>query len=99
MIEFDRGAEPKQLAFSAALGTTLGLFPIVGTFVPPFSSTVAVTNSAHRQLLFTPFPDSYGFELKFIVFEVLFLSERLRICIISFSVNGPSVAGSVIGVI
>ncbi|KVH99366.1 uncharacterized protein LOC112514425 [Cynara cardunculus var. scolymus] len=25
-----RGAEPKQLAFSTALGTTLGVFPIVG---------------------------------------------------------------------
>ncbi|GJZ30037.1 hypothetical protein Tco_0575084 [Tanacetum coccineum] len=25
-----RGAEPKQLAFSAALGLTLGMFPIVG---------------------------------------------------------------------
>ncbi|PWA34203.1 hypothetical protein CTI12_AA621410 [Artemisia annua] len=26
-----RGAEPKQLAFSAALGLTLGMFPIVGS--------------------------------------------------------------------
>ncbi len=25
-----RGAEPKQLAFSAALGVTLGIFPICG---------------------------------------------------------------------
>ncbi|CAL9166436.1 unnamed protein product [Musa hybrid cultivar] len=28
-----RGAEPKQLAFSAALGVTLGVFPICGTTV------------------------------------------------------------------
>ncbi|XP_074262973.1 uncharacterized protein LOC141585828 [Silene latifolia] len=28
-----RGTEPKQLAFSAALGTTLGIFPIVGVTV------------------------------------------------------------------
>ncbi|KAG8066893.1 hypothetical protein GUJ93_ZPchr0005g15602 [Zizania palustris] len=28
-----RGAEPKQLAFSAALGVTLGIFPICGTTV------------------------------------------------------------------
>jgi hypothetical protein len=27
---FLRGAEPKQLAFSAALGITLGVFPICG---------------------------------------------------------------------
>jgi hypothetical protein len=25
-----RGAEPKQLAFSAALGVTIGIFPICG---------------------------------------------------------------------
>ncbi|XP_062230484.1 uncharacterized protein LOC133928253 [Phragmites australis] len=28
-----RGAEPKQLAFSAALGVTIGIFPICGTTV------------------------------------------------------------------
>lgn len=27
-----RGAEPKQLAFSAALGITMGVFPICGAF-------------------------------------------------------------------
>ncbi|KAI3717669.1 hypothetical protein L1987_69430 [Smallanthus sonchifolius] len=35
-----RGAEPKQLAFSAALGITLGLFPIVG--VPFFFCVLAI---------------------------------------------------------
>ncbi|KAG6578321.1 hypothetical protein SDJN03_22769, partial [Cucurbita argyrosperma subsp. sororia] len=35
-----RGAEPKQLAFSAALGTTLGLFPICG--VPVFLCGFAI---------------------------------------------------------
>lgn len=42
-----RGAEPKQLAFSAALGVTIGIFPICGKelldlhFIPPISSQVA----------------------------------------------------------
>ncbi|KAL1533956.1 hypothetical protein AAHA92_33763 [Salvia divinorum] len=35
-----RGAEPKQLAFSAALGSTLGLFPICG--VPVFLCGLAI---------------------------------------------------------
>ncbi|CAH8332026.1 unnamed protein product [Eruca vesicaria subsp. sativa] len=35
-----RGTEPKQLAFSAALGITLGLFPICG--VPVFLCGVAI---------------------------------------------------------
>ncbi|KAH9626463.1 hypothetical protein KSS87_006423 [Heliosperma pusillum] len=30
MVIIRRGTEPKQLAFSAALGSTLGIFPIVG---------------------------------------------------------------------
>lgn len=36
-----RGAEPKELAFSTALGTTLGLFPICG--IPVFLCGVAIT--------------------------------------------------------
>ncbi|XP_071694543.1 uncharacterized protein [Rutidosis leptorrhynchoides] len=35
-----RGAEPKQLAFSTALGITLGVFPIVG--VPVFMCVLAI---------------------------------------------------------
>ncbi|KAG9137374.1 hypothetical protein Leryth_017711 [Lithospermum erythrorhizon] len=35
-----RGTEPKQLAFSAALGTSLGLFPIVG--IPVFFCGFAI---------------------------------------------------------
>ena len=30
---FIRGAEPSQLAFSAAVGITFGVFPICGEFV------------------------------------------------------------------
>ncbi|KAL6864944.1 hypothetical protein ACP4OV_016095 [Aristida adscensionis] len=33
LLVIRRGAEPKQLAFSAALGVTIGIFPICGTTV------------------------------------------------------------------
>lgn len=38
-----RGAEPKQLTFSAALGVTLGVFPICGTL--SFNRVCAVSAS------------------------------------------------------
>lgn len=37
---YSRGTEPKQVAFSAALGITLGIFPICG--VPVFLCGVAI---------------------------------------------------------
>nr|VDD24658.1 unnamed protein product [Brassica oleracea] len=40
LFPFCRGTEPKQLAFSAALGITLGIFPICG--VPVFLCGVAI---------------------------------------------------------
>ncbi|XP_059297358.1 uncharacterized protein LOC132050230 [Lycium ferocissimum] len=40
-----RGAEPKQLAFSGALGVTLGLFPIVGVAVFLCGLAIAVLGS------------------------------------------------------
>ncbi|KAF5738817.1 hypothetical protein HS088_TW12G00010 [Tripterygium wilfordii] len=40
-----RGAEPKQLAFSAALGITLGLFPICGVTVFLCGIAIAVLGS------------------------------------------------------
>ncbi|XP_020087854.1 uncharacterized protein LOC109709897 [Ananas comosus] len=41
-----RGAEPKQLAFSTALGLTLGLFPICGVTV--FLCVMAIAVLRHR---------------------------------------------------
>lgn len=40
-----RGAEPKQLAFSAALGVTLGIFPICGTTVILCGVAIAMLGS------------------------------------------------------
>lgn len=40
-----KGAEPKQLAFSAALGTTFGLFPICGVTVFLCGLAIAVLRS------------------------------------------------------
>lgn len=40
-----RGAEPKQLAFSAALGITFGIFPIVGVTVFLCGLAIAVLGS------------------------------------------------------
>lgn len=40
-----RGAEPKQLAFSAALGVTIGIFPICGTTVILGAVVVAMLGS------------------------------------------------------
>ncbi|GLT77158.1 hypothetical protein SLA2020_487700 [Shorea laevis] len=40
-----RGAEPKQLAFSAALGVTLGIFPICGVTVLLCGMAIAVLGS------------------------------------------------------
>lgn len=40
-----RGAEPKQLAFSTALGTTLGLFPICGVTVLLCGMAIALLRS------------------------------------------------------
>ncbi|PWZ19279.1 hypothetical protein Zm00014a_006148 [Zea mays] len=40
-----RGAEPKQLAFSAALGITIGIFPVCGTTVILGAVAVAVLGS------------------------------------------------------
>ncbi|CAN6331069.1 unnamed protein product [Urochloa humidicola] len=40
-----RGAEPKQLAFSAALGITIGIFPICGTTVILGGVAVAMLGS------------------------------------------------------
>ncbi|KAB1210992.1 hypothetical protein CJ030_MR6G019617 [Morella rubra] len=40
-----RGAEPKQLAFSAALGTTLGVFPICGVTVFLCGMVIALLRS------------------------------------------------------
>lgn len=40
-----RGAEPKQLAFSAALGITLGIFPICGVTVLLCGMAIAVLRS------------------------------------------------------
>ncbi|XP_009602500.1 uncharacterized protein LOC107816181 isoform X1 [Nicotiana tabacum] len=48
-----RGAEPKQLAFSGALGVTLGIFPIVG--VPVFMCGLAIAvlgSSCHAPTVF-----------------------------------------------
>ncbi|KAM0034966.1 hypothetical protein Hdeb2414_s0015g00440981 [Helianthus debilis subsp. tardiflorus] len=41
-----RGAEPKQLAFSTALGISLGLFPIVGVTVFLCGMAIAVLGSS-----------------------------------------------------
>lgn len=41
-VEFFRGAEPKQLAFSAALGITLGVFPICGMLVLGISNFILI---------------------------------------------------------
>uniref|UniRef100_A0A0E0PGE7 DUF2062 domain-containing protein n=1 Tax=Oryza rufipogon TaxID=4529 RepID=A0A0E0PGE7_ORYRU len=41
-----RGAEPKQLAFSAALGVTLGIFPICGTTVILCGVAIAMLGSS-----------------------------------------------------
>ncbi|KQJ96169.1 hypothetical protein BRADI_3g21370v3 [Brachypodium distachyon] len=45
MLVIQRGAEPKQLAFSAALGVTLGIFPICGTTVILCGIAIAVLGS------------------------------------------------------
>lgn len=41
-----RGAEPKQLAFSTALGITLGVFPIVGVTVFLCALAIAILGSS-----------------------------------------------------
>ena len=38
-----RGAEPKQLAFSAALGVTIGIFPICGKELPSICISLVPT--------------------------------------------------------
>jgi len=45
LVVFSRGAEPKQLAFSAALGMTLGVFPICGVTVVFCGIAVAILGS------------------------------------------------------
>ncbi|KAM7508153.1 hypothetical protein LguiA_018606 [Lonicera macranthoides] len=45
LIILRRGAEPKQLAFSAALGITLGVFPICGVTVLLCGMAIAVLGS------------------------------------------------------
>ncbi|CAA6668281.1 unnamed protein product [Spirodela intermedia] len=51
-----RGAEPKQLAFSTALGLTLGLFPICGVTVFLCGMAIALLgNHCHAPVLVIPF--------------------------------------------
>ncbi|KAL6619620.1 hypothetical protein ACP70R_031896 [Stipagrostis hirtigluma subsp. patula] len=45
LLVIRRGAEPKQLAFSAALGVTIGIFPICGTTVILGGVAVAMLGS------------------------------------------------------